>query len=158
MGTDYALLSFAQLKYLANAGYILAPAAIPILVAFALFSRRRIVATPIARFLLSGCVPLFAYALALRPFWGPYDWDLFALTALFSAVLAAHLLAQWCEDGGDEDVAWRLVLAAHVLVTIPILWIGVSVSHPAGPFSEHGFSLLQSKPGTAAHQALKPWL
>ena len=41
-----------------------------------------------SRFLLAANVPLLVYALTLRPIWGPFDWDLFAITAFFLAALA----------------------------------------------------------------------
>ena len=103
IGTDYVILSLPHLKYLINAAYVLAPALIPALLALAVLRPRSFVSTPVARFLFVAGLPLLAYSLVLRPVWGPFDWDVFAITAFFWTsltqtlvsipVLAAFLLA-----------------------------------------------------------------
>jgi hypothetical protein len=135
LGT-WRLFSPAQLKYLANAFFLLAPSALPTIAALLIFWRRRLVASVEARLLGAALVPLLVYAFAVYPRWGPYDWDLFALTGLFAACLAAHLLATArLPRLHPLGISVWLVGATHLFVTIPLLWIGIATSHGAGPFA-----------------------
>ncbi len=152
IGTAYALLSSAQLKYLANAFFVLAPSALPALGLFAVLSPRRFAATPETRFLCAACLPLLLYAFALRPLWGPHDWDLFSLTALYLAFLASRLLSGWMAERAAGDLGIWLVAAAHLFVTVPFLWIGISISHPAGPFVHAPSDSSFFQPGTEAYR------
>jgi hypothetical protein len=156
--TTYALFSTGQLKYLLNAFYLLAPSAILVLPLFAVFSPKRLFNSPEARFLVIACVPLVLYAFALRPIWGPYDWDLFSLTALFLSFLAAHLLAAWLSERSRPDLAVWLIVAGLLLVAVPFLWIGISVSNAAGPFAPDRFNWSLFEAGTPAFQRFSLWL
>ena len=156
--TDYAFGSRAQWKYLVNAAHLLVPGSLPVLVALALRSPRRLLATPTARFLVAAALPLAIYPLVLRPIWGPFDWDLFAVPALVLAVLAAHGLAQ-----ATAETTWRHLTVwiagfGLLFVGLPFLWIGIAPARPAGPFAEKQFSTDITRPGTPAHQRIAPWL
>ena len=156
--TDYALFSRAQGKYLLNAIHLLAPVALPVLLALALRRPRRLLATRAARFLCAAAAPLCIYALALRPIWGPFDWDLFAVSAVVLAALAAHLLAE-----ATATAAWRHCVVwiagfGLLFVGLPFVLLGVAPARPAGPFAEKEFSIELTRPGSEAHQRLAPWL
>jgi hypothetical protein len=158
VGTDYALLSLAQLKYLANAFFLLAPSALPLLGAFAVVARRRFVASAEARFLAVASVPLVLYCFALRPLWGPYDWDLFTLPALYLAFLAAHLtVAHMHEDESAELISW-LAGIGLLFVAIPLIWIGITVYESGGPFDHRPMNRRMFEPDTDEYRGLAPWL
>ncbi len=156
---DYAFLSAAQLKYLANALYLLAPAAVPVILGFALSSRRSLFRSPRAIFLAGAAACTILYALVLRPLWGPYDWDLFSLTAVSLSTLAAFLLVNGL---GEElpDLAALLVGAALLLVTIPFVVVGIAPSARAGPFDPG--ERIDVSPGESFQDAVQrhvaPWL
>jgi len=155
--TTYALFSMSQLKYLFNAFYLLAPSALLVLPLFAVFSPKRLIKSPQARFLVLAAVPLVLYAFVLRPIWGPYDWDLFSLTALFLSFLAAHLLTAWLSERSRPDLAVWIIVAGLLFVAVPFLWIGISVSHAAGPFAPDRFSWSLFEAGTPAFQRFSSW-
>jgi len=157
-GTRYAILSWGHVKYLANAFLLLAPAALPIVVVFLFTAPRRFVASADAAFLSSAALFMLAYALIVRPVWGPYDWDLFSLTAVAFACLAAHLLVQHVPEPPLTELAILLVAATILLITIPFLWIGVSPTHPAGPFAFGLESQAGESPVDAFERQLGPWL
>jgi hypothetical protein len=157
IGTDVVFLSGAHLKYLANALYLLNPLTLPVLLAFALRSPRRFVATPEARFLGLACAPTLLYATLLRPFWGPYDWDLFAITSLCMATLSAHLLVTALPHPRFTRVASGLVAFNFLFVGLPFLVLGMSIARDAGPFAMESTWKL-GEPASAPPEALAPWL
>lgn len=157
-GTRYAILSWGHVKYLANAFLLLAPAALPIVAVFLCIAPRRFVASTEASFLSSAALFMLAYALVVRPVWGPYDWDLFSLTAVAFACLAAHLLVQDVPEPPLADLGILLVAATILLITIPFLWIGVAPAYPAGPFAFGLETQAGESPVDAFERQLGPWL
>ena len=133
IGTDYVFLSLPHIKYLVNASYVLAPSATACLLVFGVASPRVFLATDHARFLGAASVPLVMYACLLRPFWGPFDWDLFALTAMLLALLAAHLLATRLPALVFRHMAAWLIGFQLLFVSVPFLSIGVATTRDAGP-------------------------
>jgi len=156
--TDYAFMSRAQWKYLVNAAHLLVPGSVPVLLVLALQSPRRLFATPTARFLTAAAAPLAIYPLVLRPIWGPFDWDLFAVSAVVLAALGTHLLAQATTEGTWRHLMVWLVGLGLLFVGLPFLWIGIAPARPAGPFAEEQFSTDITRPGTPAQQRIEPWL
>jgi hypothetical protein len=160
VGTDVVFLSLAQLKYLGNAAYVLVPFAVPALGVVALWRRRLFLATRTARFLGVASVPLVVYAFALRPFWGPFDWDLFAISVLCLAALAAHLLATGLSETAFRHLAVQWIGFQLLFVSIPFLVTGLGVARDAGPFApgyfHHELDLLT--PEKEPPPKLAPWL
>ena len=72
--------------------------------------------------LLASCIPLLIYSVLLRPFWGPFDWDLFVLAPFMLGVLAAHWLLR----------APRPTLAPDVVAVI-VAYQVLFVSGPSSP-------------------------
>jgi hypothetical protein len=158
IGTDVIFLSRPHLKYLVNATYLLVPAALPLLAGFAVARRRLWTQAPATRFLVAAAAPLVAYACVLRPFWGPFDWDLFSLTALVLAVLAAQLVATGFAPSVRAHVAVWLVGFQLVFVAIPFVATGLSGWCDAGPFQPRQWQLDLGEPKTAPPDFIKPWL
>ena len=158
IGTDVVFLSWPHLKYLLNAAYLLAPAALPLLVGFAIARPRLLLQAPAARFLLAAAIPLAAYACLLRPFWGPFDWDLFSLTALVLSLLAAHLVATGLAPSVRAHVAVWLVGFQLAFVAIPFVATGLGKWRDAGPFQPHQWTVDLSLPNTPPPDVLEPWL
>jgi hypothetical protein len=136
MSGDYDTSWCWHLKYLANAFFILVPAVIPVVLGFVLFWPRRFFSTPQASFLALASLCTVVYACVLRPFWGSHDWDLFSLTAICLASLAALLLVNWIDDPPLSHLSILLIGASLFFVTIPFLIVGISASRPAGPFTQ----------------------
>jgi len=157
-GTDYVFLSVPHLKYLANAAHVLAPGALPALVWLACRKPRSFRASPIARFLLAACLPLLVYALLLRPIWGPFDWDLFAITAFFFAALSAHVLSTSLRDPVYAQVVVWIVGFSLLFVGIPFLAMGIAPAVGAGPFGVGEFDFHSVEPGTPGFEFLERWL
>jgi len=157
-GTRYAILSPGHLKYLANAFFLLVPSALPLLAVLLVAAPRRFVATSQAIFLSCGALFMLLYALVVRPVWGPYDWDLFSLTAVALACLAAHVLVQTLPDPPLADLGVLLVGATLVLVTIPFVAIGIAPARDAGPFAYGLSSQAGESPVDAFERQLGPWL
>lgn len=132
-GTRYVMLSAAHLKYLGNAVFVLAPAALPLLIW--LGSRpRRLIATPQTTFLTLAAAFTSIYCVILRPIWGPIDWDLFSLPALCLIALSAHLL---CGEPTRrrEHLALVCIAATLAFVTVPLIAAGIGTQREAGPFA-----------------------
>ena len=157
-GTRYAILSPGHLKYLANAFFLLVPSALPLLAVLLAAAPRRFVTTPQAIFLSCGALFMLLYALVVRPVWGPYDWDLFSLTAVALACLAAHVLVQTLPDPPLADLGVLLVGATLLLVTIPFVAIGIAPARDAGPFAYGLSSQAGESPVDAFERQLGPWL
>jgi len=133
-GTDYVLFSWAHLKHLANAYFILAPAAPPILLGFLLFDRDRFTATRELSFLSGACVCMLVYSVVVRPIWGPHDWDQFTLTATCLGLLAGTLLVHRFGDDLRAHLMALAIGASLLFVTVPFVALTISPSHAAGPF------------------------
>lgn len=157
VGTDVIFLSPPHLKYLVNAFHLMVPATLPVLLAFALRAPRHFLASPRARFLLAACAPLAGYATLLRPFWGPFDWDLFSVTGIFLAALAVHLLASGLPRPLLQHVAVWLVGFQILFVGLPFLAGASFAVHEAGPFLSRAWVDLR-KPATPPPEELAPWL
>ena len=157
-GTRYAILSWGHVKYLANAFLLLVPAAVPIVVVFLVVAPRRFVASVEASFLSSAALFMLAYALIVRPVWGPYDWDLFSLTAATLACLAAYLLVQSLSEPPLLELAIVVVAGTLLLFTIPFLAIGIAPANEAGPFAFGLASQAGESPVDAFERQLGPWL
>ncbi|HEX5066206.1 MAG TPA: hypothetical protein VFY49_08840 [Myxococcota bacterium] len=156
--TDYAFASRAQLKYLANAAHLLVPGVLPVLLALALRGPRRLLDTPTARFLCAAAAPLAIYPFVLRPIWGPFDWDLFAVSAVVLAALAAHGLAVATAESSWRHLTVWLAGFGLLFVGLPFLLLGIVPAKPAGPFAEEQFSIDITRPGTPAQERIAPWL
>jgi hypothetical protein len=158
IGTDVVLFSHAQFKYLVNAAHLLSPATLPVLASVLAAQPRRFVETQTGRFLTIAALPLVVYAFALRPFWGPYDWDLFAPAALVLAVLAVHVLAAGLSGEQFQTVAIILVGFTALFVTLPLLATGIWEPRPAGPFAVPLQEYSLRRPMTPPPAWLAPWL
>jgi hypothetical protein len=159
MGIDYVLLSIPHLKYLANASHLLMPFAPWLVLLGALFARPGF-RMPIARFLGVAAAPTVLYAFALRPFWGPFDWDLFAITALCVGLLAAHLLATTVARETRAHIATCLIGFQALFVGLPFLAMNVVSLRDAGPFAAgyYARNILEFEPGEPPRGPLAPWL
>jgi len=161
IGTDYVLLSLGHLKYLLNASHLLAPAALPLLLASALCWPRVLGALatgPRGRFLLGCLLPLIFYSLVLRPVWGPYDWDLFAITAFFAMALAVVSLDAALDAESFDHASVCIVGFTLLFVTLPFLATAVATPRAAGPFT-HGHPEWQAETARGRpHPDLAPWL
>jgi hypothetical protein len=158
-GTKYTLYSWLHLKYLANSFFLLAPAAVPVVLAYAIFSLRRLWSTPEAAFLSTASLAMIVYASIVRPVFGPYEWDLFIVTAICLAALAAHLLAHTSPSASLVHLCVVFVGATVLLVAIPWVMIGTHVHRPAGPFA---IDALHASPDGSFYddfvRKLAPWL
>jgi len=155
-GTRYAMLGIGHLKYLANSFFLMAPAAIPTLL-WLLGSPKRFFATPQAVFLSVAALSTLLYSLVLRPIWGPYDWDLFSLTAVCSMALAAYLLLR--EFDSPAHLCLVLVVGSLLLATIPLLLAGLGTPRDAGPFSDEGIHTIGDETTEQAFdRQIGPWL
>ncbi|MCH2186934.1 hypothetical protein MK280_13795 [Myxococcota bacterium] len=137
IGTDVIFLSLPHLKYLVNAFTLLGPAAIVILVGCGFSRPDWLGRRPEGLFLAFAALPLLAYSCALRPFFGPLDWDLFALTVLvlfFWALFVAQIgLANRVRTHGlIVGIVFQLCF-----VGVPFLWSGVAPRETGGPFGVH---------------------
>lgn len=157
-GTRYAILSAGHVKYLANAFFVLAPPALPVLAVLLVAAPRRLLATREAIFFACASVFMLLYALVVRPVWGPYDWDLFSLTAVALACLAALLLVQATPEPPLTELAVLLVAGTLLLVTVPFLAIGIAPEHEAGPFALAVGAAAGETPVDAFERQLGPWL
>ncbi len=158
IGTDYVLLSPSHLKYLANAGFVLAPATLPIAVVILGLRRRAAMTQPAVRFVAASTAGLLLGTAALRPIWGPFDWDLFAVTGLWIAFLGAILLV------GLEARSVRTHLAAAAFglqlcfVGLPLVGIGQGAARDGGLFEKKDFAPGLLHVGHPAPKRVAPWL
>jgi hypothetical protein len=158
-GTLYTLFSWPHLKYLINAGFLLAPAAAPIVVAFAVLRPAALIARKETAFLAATTGMLLLYAAVVRPVWGPYDWDVFALPAVCGAALAAHLVVHELSGERRAHVCALVIAGSILLVLVPFVAIGIAPSRSAGLFAyEH----IERAPGESDWEAFErkigPWL
>lgn len=158
LGTDVSLFSAAHLKYLANAAFLLVPAALPVLIGMAIRGRSRALASPEVRFIAAGAAGLLFASVATRPVWGPFDWDLFGVTALWLAFLAAVLLARLETATVRNHVVAAAVSLQLCFFGVPLIAIGQGPTVDAGPFGPDHFHLRLAKTGVRAPKALRRWL
>lgn len=159
IGTDVVFLSPAHLKYLFNAAFLLAPVTLP-LALWGLARRGRLAwADPKARFLLAVAAPLVLYPMVLRPFWGPYDWDLFSISAVAIGFVAVRLLALWPEaDRRSGRLAWAIAVQL-AFVGIPFLVMNALDLVPAGPFASFRMLTIDIvEPLARPNPDIAPWL
>jgi hypothetical protein len=157
--TEYAIFSREQFKYLVNAFFVLAPASVPLLAGFACLRPRALLATPEASFLSAAALCTALYAFVLIPLWGPYDWDLFSLSAFCLAALAAHLVVGELAGSVRARLCAILLGASLLFVTLPFLWVGTAPSRHAGPFTEEAPKPADGESGWEAFQRrIEPWL
>ena len=155
IGTDVVWLSRAHLKYLLNAFSLLVPACLPSLLFLLLRMPRALVAGAQGRWLAILAFPLGLYATAVRPFWGPWDWDLFALPALVLACLCVRALASLRLAPG---LAVACVGFQLCFVGIPFFWIGAGSPRDVGPFGFRSFDYDLRQPARPPPERLAPWL
>jgi hypothetical protein len=159
IGTDYVLLSMPHLKFIANNVYLLCPSALGVLVVLFSWRGREILRDSRGRLLFTLCVPPVFYMFALRPAWGPYDWDVFALTALVLVLLQAHALDVVLRPQVARHVAIWLIAFQLLFVGAPFLVLRASSARDAGPFFVEGyFSPYMINADTPPTPALAPWL
>ena len=158
VGTDVIFLSPPHLKYLVNAFAMLVPSSVPVLAWFAVRRPSDLWATPLRCFLLAACLPLVAYAVALRPFWGPFDWDLFCLTGFMLGALAVNLLATELPPALSRRVLVWLVAFHLCFVTLPFLVTGLVDGRPAGPYELWERALDPTFPRKMLTDEFEPWL
>ncbi len=157
-GTRYTMLGVPHLKYLANSYFLLAPAAIPALLWLA-SSPKRFIATPQAVFLSVAALSTLIYSIVLRPIWGPYDWDLFSLTAVCLASLAAYLVLCEFESRRLAHFCLVVVVGSLLLAAIPLLLAGLATPRDAGPFSDRGITAIGNETTEQAFdRQIGPWL
>ncbi|MCH2184583.1 hypothetical protein MK280_01795, partial [Myxococcota bacterium] len=156
VGLDYVFFSAAHLKYLANAFHVLAPAGLLILV-ISLVRTPREFLSPKSLFLGSAAAATGIYATLVRPFWGPFDWDLFALTGLFLGALAAQVLAGAPARGFFKEIVAVAVGFQLVYIGLPFVLLAAIETRPAGPFATDVFPTEFFR-GAPSPPPLLPWL
>ena len=162
IGTDYALFSVSQFKYLANAFFLMAPTALLSILGLALLgSNQRSPRSKELRFLTWIAVPTVAYCFALRAFWGPFDWDLFSITALMLVITQARILSERIASPVTLRHAAICIVAFQLYaVGVPFLMLDRRPAIDAGPFAEQGnylhTDLLETQ--TSPPDAIAPWL
>jgi hypothetical protein len=158
IGTDVVFLSTSHLKYLANAGFALAPAALPLALAIALRHRSAVFASSELRFVAIGAAGLVAGAGLLRPVFGPFDWELFGVAALWVAFFAGALLARLETAQVRNQVAAAAISLQLCFAGLPLVWIGHGPSVDAGPLHPRRFDVHLLERGKPAPKALRRWL
>jgi hypothetical protein len=154
VGIDYAFLSLSHLKYLANEYWLICPFALPA-AAYLAVRRDALARAPRAAFLAIAAVPLVAYSAWLRPFWGPFDWDLFTIAPLSVGLLAAHALVHAHSDTLLRQLAVGVAGLQLIFVGGPFVSIGIHQHRDAGPFAGGSHYKEITKPG---YGSLAPWL
>ena len=159
IGTDIVFGSWAQLKYLANTAFLLCPSAVPVLTILFMVKGKQIGKDRTLRFLGALCLPLVAYSFALRPFWGPYDWDVFSMTALALILFQSYALELVVEASLLRHLTIWLVGFQLLFVGVPFLALRFVPLRDAGPFFVEGYMSPEiMKAATPPPRALEPWL
>ena len=158
LGTDYVLLSAPHLKYLLNAAFVLTPAGLPIAATVLLLRRKAALVSPAARFVTASTAGLIVGSLALRPVWGPFDWDLFAVTGLWIGFSAAILLAGLEARALRNHVAVAALGLQLCFVAIPLVVIGQGASRDGGVFEQSDFDSRLARPGRRPPKHIARWL
>ncbi len=157
-GTRYTLLSPEHVFYLANAFFIMAPVAPWLLGCLVAFERHVFVGDRDMRFLLAGLVPLGIYALMIRPVYGPYDWDLFSLTAMWGGFTAGIALARVLPRAAFAELVALAVGIGFIASAVPIAIIGHSARSGSGPFSPEFFNSVRGPVYNNFEDRAKPWI
>ncbi len=155
IGTDVVWLSRPHLKYLLNAFSLMVPAVLPCLLFLLLRRPRVLVAGVQGQWIALMALPLGLYATAVRPFFGPWDWDLFALPALVIACLCVRAVASLPLAPG---LAVACIGFQLCFVGVPFLWIGAGNPRDVGPFGFEGFDYDLRQPARPPQERLAPWL
>ena len=151
-------LSAPHLRFLANCVYLLAPVALPLILGISLATRTRGLASATTYFLGTAALGTLVYAFALRPFWGPYDWDLFSLTALCLSCFAAFLWSR-CQATWVNFIGLLAATSGFLFVALPSLVIGLHATHEAGPLVDEQLDANEGEdPWNALSRAIAPWL
>ena len=158
LGTDYVLLSAPHLKYLLNAAFVLTPAGLPIAATALLLRRKAALVSRAARFVTASTAGLIVGSLALRPVWGPFDWDLFAVTGLWIGFLGAILLAGLEARALRNHVAVAAVGLQLCFVALPLVAIAQGASHEGGVFERSHFDSRLARPGRRPPKHIARWL
>lgn len=112
---DHPALSWSHILDFFNAQVLASPAA-TLLLPILIFSRRKHLSDPLARFLLLCAVPLYLFFFLLDSKIGLFrDWDLFSLPALPATLLAGFLLTRETEA--------RRTATAGIIVLLPFLFL-----------------------------------
>ncbi len=157
-GTRYAIFSAAHTKYLTNSFFLLAPFTLPL--AFVTLRAKALLwdSAP-ARFFGSASATSLLYAFIVRPVYGPYDWDLFSLTAAFVALWIGQALVRILAESLLRDVAALTLGVALLTTSFPLVAVGVRARSEVGPFS---VDMVERKPGedfdATFERNLGPWL
>jgi len=101
---------------------------------------------------------MLGYSTLLRPFWGPFDWDLFAGAPFLIAALAAYLLAEHLSRRDFEQVAVLVIGFQLLYVGAPFLAMVYDTPNKAGPFVKGGFYNEIRKKSDPPHGSIAPWL
>ncbi len=157
-GTRYTILSPEHVFYLANAFFIMAPVTPWLLGCLVAIQPRALVADRDVRFLLAGLIPLLVYALLVRPVYGPYDWDLFSLTAVWASFTAGVALARLLPPAAFVELVSLAVGIAVLVSAVPIATIGHSARSGQGPFSPEFGDSVQHRVHDDFEQRMKPWI
>ena len=158
LGTDYVLLSAPHWKYLFNAAGMLVPAGLPIAATILLLRRKAALGSPAARFVIVSTAGLMVGSLALRPVWGPFDWDLFAVTALWIGFSAAVLLASLEGRALRNHLAVAAVGLQVCFVAAPLVSIGQGAARDGGLFEPGNFDRGLAQPGRRPPKHIARWL
>ncbi len=158
LGTDYVMLSRGHLKYLANAAFVLHPIVLPLGMVLLAAFRRRLFASPAASFVAVSTAGLVITAFTIRPVWGPFDWDLFAVPALFTAFAVGMGVARIESRSFRTHVAIAGAGLQIFFVGIPMLGIGQGASIEAGPLVLEKFELRLNRTGKRPPRHIAPWL
>lgn len=157
LGTDYRLLDLAHLKYLANAGFVLAGAPLVLAGVLAALSRGREAARS-PGFLTAVTAGWGVASLLVRPVWGPWDWELFAPTGLAVAFLVGARLARM----SDRERRLHLAVAAAGLqlcfVGLPLVALGFGPKVDAGPLVARRFDPKLYRTDREPARRIAPWL
>lgn len=159
LGTDYRLLDGAHLKYLLNAGFVLAGGSVALAGALLTKARRvRRTALPPQRFLAAVTAGLVAVSLLVRPIWGPWDWELFAPAGLAICFWTGAALAR----APDRDRRLQLAVAVAGLqlcfVGLPLVALGWGPRVDAGPLVEKRFDPGLYLTDREPRRRIAPWL
>jgi hypothetical protein len=168
LGTDYSLATAGHLKYLANSALVLAGGAL--LATAGVWGAERVrfwadretgsqrwLDTPQLRFLGAATGGLVVASLAVRPVWGPWDWDLFASTALAFCLLSGAAMARLSLDV-RQHIAVAVAGLQLAFFGVPVVAIGFGSDIHAGPFAGRLFDAGLPQRDREPPPRLAPWL
>ncbi len=157
LGTDYVFLGVGHLKYLANAGFVLAGGSIAVALGLAVTRPARSFASRPLSFLLVSLAGLCIAAATTRPLWGPWDWELFATTGLTLAFVAGAALDGLAARARSHVLA-AVVALQLCFVGIPLVAIGFGDGNDRGPLIDRRFDEKLPQRGREPARRLAPWL